>query len=44
MKARTVETQIEIEAPIEAVWKALTEAEEITRWASCLQKLFPEAK
>ena len=31
-KTRTVETQIEINAPVEAVWKALTEAEEITRW------------
>jgi uncharacterized protein YndB with AHSA1/START domain len=31
-KTRTVETQLEINAPVEAVWKALTEAEEITRW------------
>lgn len=32
MKTRTFETQIEIDAPVETVWKALTEAEEITRW------------
>ena len=38
MKTRSVETQIEINAPVEAVWKALTEAEEITRWFA------PEAK
>jgi uncharacterized protein YndB with AHSA1/START domain len=29
---RSIETEIEIKAPIEAVWKALTEAEELTRW------------
>lgn len=29
---RTTETSIEIQAPIEAVWKALNDAEEITRW------------
>lgn len=29
---RTVETQIEIKAPVEAVWKALTDAKELERW------------
>lgn len=29
---RSIEAQIEIAAPIEAVWKALTDAEEMTRW------------
>ncbi len=29
---RTVETEIQIAAPVEAVWKALTEAEELERW------------
>jgi uncharacterized protein YndB with AHSA1/START domain len=31
-KTRRVEESIEIAAPVEAVWKALTEAEEMTRW------------
>jgi uncharacterized protein YndB with AHSA1/START domain len=31
-KTRTIETTIEIPAPVEAVWRALTEAEEIQRW------------
>jgi uncharacterized protein YndB with AHSA1/START domain len=29
---RKFETEIEIKAPVEAVWKALTDAEELTRW------------
>ena len=29
---RQVETAIEIQAPVEAVWKALTDAEELERW------------
>lgn len=29
---RVVETQITIDAPVEAVWKALTDAQELTRW------------
>lgn len=29
---RSVERQVEIAAPVEAVWKALTDAEELTRW------------
>ena len=31
---RTIECEIEIDAPIESVWKAITEAEELTRWFS----------
>ena len=30
--ARKVEASIEIDAPLEAVWKALTEGEELARW------------
>ncbi len=29
---RTIETSVEIRAPIEAVWKALTDARELERW------------
>ncbi|MFN0136768.1 MAG: SRPBCC family protein [Phycisphaerae bacterium] len=29
---RNIESQIEIAAPVEAVWKALTDADELTRW------------
>lgn len=29
---RLVEARIDIEAPVEAVWKALTDAQELTRW------------
>jgi uncharacterized protein YndB with AHSA1/START domain len=29
---RSVETELEISAPIEAVWKALTDGDEMTRW------------
>lgn len=32
VKTRSQEHEIEIDAPIEAVWKALTDAEELTRW------------
>src|SRR5262245_24841182 len=31
-RTRSQEHEIEIDAPIEAVWKALTDAEELTRW------------
>ena len=31
-KTRSQQHEIEIDAPIEAVWKALTDAEELTRW------------
>lgn len=30
--SRKFETEIEIKVPVEAVWKALTDAEELTRW------------
>lgn len=30
--SRKFETEIEIQAPVASVWKALTEAEELTRW------------
>jgi uncharacterized protein YndB with AHSA1/START domain len=30
--ARAVRAEIEIDAPVEAVWKALTDADEMTRW------------
>jgi uncharacterized protein YndB with AHSA1/START domain len=32
VKTRSQHHEIEIDAPIEAVWKALTDAEELTRW------------
>jgi len=32
MQTRSVEETIEINAPVEAVWKALNDAEEMTRW------------
>lgn len=31
-KTRSIEREVEIDAPIEDVWKALTEAEGLTRW------------
>lgn len=31
-QTRSVEVQMEINAPVEAVWKALTDGEELTRW------------
>ena len=31
-ETRAVEREIEIDAPLAAVWKALTDAEELTRW------------
>lgn len=31
-KTRKIETEIEIEAPIDAVWKAISEATELMRW------------
>lgn len=33
-ETRSIVQEIEIDAPIEAVWKAITEAKEITRWLS----------
>jgi uncharacterized protein YndB with AHSA1/START domain len=31
-KPRTIELEVRIDAPVEAVWKALTEASELSRW------------
>lgn len=31
-KTRSVQAEVEIAAPVEAVWRALSEAEELTRW------------
>jgi len=41
--ARTVEISIEIDAPLEAVWKALSEAEELTRWFPLEARVTPGA-
>lgn len=40
---RSIEASIEINAPVEAVWKALTDAEEITRWFSPHAQVKPGA-
>ncbi|MHC4989803.1 MAG: SRPBCC family protein [Planctomycetota bacterium] len=40
-KTRAIETHIDIEAPVEAVWAALTEAEELTRWFPMQAKVTP---
>lgn len=40
-KTRSIVHEIEIDAPIETVWKALTEAEELTRWFSELARVTP---
>src|SRR5215471_11951224 len=40
-KTRSQEHEIEIDAPIEAVWKAITDAEELTRWFSDHAKVTP---
>jgi uncharacterized protein YndB with AHSA1/START domain len=40
-KKRTFETQLEIAAPMEDVWKALTEADELTRWFPLEAKVTP---
>lgn len=42
-KTRTIDDEIEIAAPIEAVWKALTDAEELTRWLSEEARVTPGA-
>lgn len=38
---RTVRDEIEIAAPVEAVWRALTEAEELVRWFPLEAKVTP---
>jgi uncharacterized protein YndB with AHSA1/START domain len=40
-KTRSQEHEIEIDAPIEAVWKAITDAEELTRWFVGHAKMTP---
>jgi uncharacterized protein YndB with AHSA1/START domain len=40
---RTVQDEIEIAAPVEAVWRALTEADELTNWFSLEAKVTPGA-
>lgn len=40
-KTRTVEAEIEIAAPAEAVWKALTDADELTRWFPLTAEVTP---
>jgi uncharacterized protein YndB with AHSA1/START domain len=39
---RTVEDKIEIAAPVEAVWQALTEAEELARWFPLDARVTPD--
>jgi uncharacterized protein YndB with AHSA1/START domain len=39
--ARSIEKEIRILAPVDAVWKALTDAEELTRWFSLEAKVVP---
>ena len=31
-KTRTIETEIRIDAPVDQVWQALTDPEELVRW------------
>ena len=40
---RSIETRLEINVPVDAVWKALTDAEEITRWFSPQAAVTPGA-
>jgi len=40
-KSRAIEKTIEIEAPVSAVWKALTDAEELTNWFPLEAKVTP---
>jgi len=40
-QSRNLEPEIEINAPTEAVWKAITDAEELTRWFSDHAKVTP---
>ncbi len=42
-ETRTIERQIEINAPLEAVWKALTDAQEISRWFAPEARVTPGA-
>ena len=40
-KTRSQEHEIEIDAPIDAVWKALTDAEQLTNWLSEEARVVP---
>jgi len=40
-KARVIETTLEIDAPISAVWKAITDAKELERWFPLQAKVTP---
>jgi len=40
-QTRTVETELEIDASVDAVWKALTDARELTRWFPLQAKVKP---
>jgi uncharacterized protein YndB with AHSA1/START domain len=40
---RSIERELEINAPVEAVWKALTDAEELTRWFPLEARVTPGA-
>lgn len=40
-QVRSVETELEINAPLDAVWKALTDAEELVRWFPLHAKVKP---
>ena len=43
--ARKVEVSIELDAPLEAVWKALTDLEAFeARWQGQVRRLFPEGE
>jgi uncharacterized protein YndB with AHSA1/START domain len=42
-KTRAIETSIDISAPVEAVWRALTDAQELTRWFPLKAEVKPGA-
>lgn len=42
-QVRTVETELEIKAPVDVVWKALTDAQELMRWFPLNAKVKPGA-
>ena len=42
-QSRTIETQIEIDAPVDAVWAALSESEELANWFPIKARVKPGA-
>jgi uncharacterized protein YndB with AHSA1/START domain len=40
-KARAIETTLEIDAPVSAVWKAITDAKELERWFPLVARVTP---